>query len=153
MVAFVATTLLTFLGIGLAFVVGKRRPRGTPLTWGEAIVAATYVFLMMFMAYGVVPHQWLDYADNELLWRPDRILAGVSSSGIAMGDDALTMSGSGRILITFQVLRDVIATVVYGVFLALHVVLWGVWQKRGKPRAEVARTSRFGRPLLRKATS
>jgi len=32
----------------------KRRPVGTPLTWGESMVAATYVFFLMFWVYGVV---------------------------------------------------------------------------------------------------
>ena len=46
---------------------------GTPLTWGEAMVAATYVFFLMFWVYGVVPHQWLTWAQNELKWRSDAI--------------------------------------------------------------------------------
>ncbi len=154
MVAFVVSALVVIVGTGAGLAAGRRRPRGTPLTWGEAMVGATLVFGLLIMAYGVTPNQWLSYADNELLWRPDRILLGVSSGGIEFGDAATTMAGSGRILVTYQTLRDVIATVIYGAFLTLHMVAWSKWQKRGKPRADVEpRTSRFGRPLLRRAAS
>ena len=44
--------------------------------WGEAMVAATYVFFLMFWVYGVVPHQWLTWVQNELKWRTDAISSG-----------------------------------------------------------------------------
>ena len=53
---------------------GRRRPVGAPLSWGEAIAAATLVFGLMFWSYGVVPHQWLQWANNELQWTPTRKL-------------------------------------------------------------------------------
>ena len=28
-----------------------------------------YVFGLLFVAYGVVPHQWITHADSELGWR------------------------------------------------------------------------------------
>ena len=34
-----------------------------------------------FLAYGVVPHQWLTHADTELNWRPDKILTGPKVGG------------------------------------------------------------------------
>ncbi len=70
-ISFVITTALTFAAIPY----GKRRPVGKPLTWGEAMAAATYVFFVMFLAYGVVPHQWLTHVQNELGWRADKILS------------------------------------------------------------------------------
>jgi hypothetical protein len=79
MVALVASTLILVAGIVVVFLVGSRRPPGTPVTWGEALVASTFVFGLMLLAYGIVPNQWLSYADRELLWRPDRILAAVSA--------------------------------------------------------------------------
>jgi hypothetical protein len=149
--AFVTSLLVVFGGIGICLFVGHRRPVGTPVTWGEAFVGATFVFALMTVAYGIVPHQWLTYADNELLWRPDRVLLGLSSAGIKMGNAGKTISGSGRIIVSYQALRDVIAAVLYGIFLTLHVVLWGVWQKRGRSKSALEPTSRFGRPVIRKA--
>lgn len=153
MAAFVSSMIILFLGVALCMYVGARRPLGTPLTWGEAMVAGTYAFGLMLLAYGIVPHQWLTYADNELLWRPDKLLVGISSAGVVWGDDAKSLGGTGRVLINYQAIRDIIATVLYVVFLGGQMYLWAIWQKRGRKKpgdVEEAR-SRFGRPVLRKA--
>ena len=71
-VAFVGTVGLTLAAIPY----GKRRPVGSPLTWGQAMLAATYVFALFFLAYGIVPHQWLTHEQNQLNWRADRIWVG-----------------------------------------------------------------------------
>lgn len=142
---------MLFLGVGVCLFSARRRPVGTPLTWGEAFLAATFVFGLMMLAYGIVPHQWLDFADNELLWRPDKILLGISSAGVKMGDAAKAMGGSGRILVSYQALRDIVVTILYVGFMAGQMVLWAAWQKRGRPKAAVEPTSRFGRPVIRKA--
>ena len=149
MVAFLVSFAVLVAGAGFGLFVGSKRPPGTPVTWGEAFVAGTYVFAMMLLAYGIVPHQWLSFADNELLWRSDKLLIGVSGSGVKLGAAAKTMGGTGRILVTFQALRDMIAAVIYIVFLSGQVWLWAVWQKRGRKKPEVERASVFGRPLLR----
>jgi hypothetical protein len=152
-VAFISAMLAVFLGVGICMFVGSRRPIGTPLTWGEAMVAGTFVFAVMLLAYGVAPHQWLAYADNALLWRADKLLVGISSAGVVWGQKAKNLGGSGRIIINYQAIRDIIASVIYIVFLSGQVYLWSVWQKRGRRKpgdVEEAR-SRFGRPVLRKA--
>ncbi len=153
MVALLVSILILVGGIGIAMAMGQRRPIGTPFTWGEAFVTATFVFALMLVAYGVVPNQWLLYADKELLWRSDKPLVGISSAGVKWGLKAKTLGGSGRILINYQAIRDLIAATLYIVFLAGQMILWSVWQKRGrkKPGDVEAATSRFGRPVLRKA--
>jgi len=151
--AFVSSVIVTVLMVAICLFVGSRRPIGTPVTWGEAMVGGTWVFAIMLLAYGVVPHQWLAFADNELLWRPDKLLVGISSAGVVWGNKAKTLGGTGRILINYQAIRDIVATVIYGVGLGGQMVLWSVWQKRGRKKpgeVEEAR-SRFGRPVLRKA--
>src|SRR5947208_16513116 len=135
MAAFVSSMLVLLFGVGICLSVGRRRPVDAPLTWGEAFLAATFGFAMMIVAYGVIPHQWLNYADNELLWRPDRILLGISSAGLKMGDAAKAMGGSGRILISYQALRDIVAATLYIVFLGAQMYLWAIWQKRGRAKA------------------
>lgn len=143
MVAFVLSLLVAVGSIVGALRYMKRRPVGTPLTWGEAMLAATFVFFVLFLAYGVVPHQWLTWADNELNWRPDRILAGPGEIFTALPFE-----------LTYLVMRDVVVSVIYGAFLAAQVVLWKVWQGRGtaKPadRRELEK-SPFGRPLVKEA--
>ncbi len=121
----------------------KRRPVGTRLTWGEAMLAATFVFFVLFLAYGVVPHQWLTWADTELNWRPDRILVGPGEVFTFLPFE-----------LTYQVMRDIVVSGIYGAFLAAQVVVWKVWQGRGtaKPadRRELEK-SPFGRPLVKGA--
>ncbi len=153
MAAFVSSMIAMMLMVAVCLYVAGRRPIGTPLTWGEAMVAGTWVFGIMMLAYGIVPHQWLNYADNELLWRPDKLLVGISSGGVVWGNDAKNLGGTGRILINYQAIRDIVASVLYIVFLGGQMYLWSVWQKRGRKKpgdVEEAR-SRFGRPVLRKA--
>ena len=151
MAAFVSSLVILFLGVGICLFIGRRRPLGTPLTWGEAFVAATFVFGLMVVAYGVIPHQWLDYADNELLWRPDRILLAISANGITFGDAAKAVTARGRIFISYQTIRDFVAAGLYIVFLGVQMYMWAAWQKRGRSKAGLEPTSRFGRPLIRKA--
>jgi hypothetical protein len=150
-VAFFASLAITIIGTAIIWRVGQKRPPGTPVTWGEALVAAVFVFGLMLMAYGVVPNEWLRWADNQLLWRSDRILLAVSAKGIKFGDKAATFGGAGRVRVSYQSLRDIIATVIYGVFLGGHVALWAAWQKRGQPKkgAGIEPVSTYGRPLVR----
>jgi len=149
--AVLVSILLLVIGIAVILLVGRRRPIGTPVTWGEAFVGATWVFALMLLAYGIVPNQWLAYADNELLWRADKLLLGISSAGVKFGDKAKTMGGTGRILINYQAIRDIIAATIYIVFLAGQVWLWAIWQKRGRKKPEVELSSAFGRPVVREA--
>ena len=151
MVALVVSTLMLIAGILVVLAVGRRRLPGTPVTWGEAFLGGTFIFALLMLAYGVVPHQWLTYADNDLLWRPDKLMLGISGEGVKVGDAASELGGTGRIIVNAQAVRDIIAAVIYIVFLGLQIWLWSVWQKRGRKAPEVELSSRFGRPLMRKA--
>jgi hypothetical protein len=149
-VAVIACNIMLFLGIGICLWVGKRRPLGTPVTWGEAFLAGTFVFALMMLAYGVIPHQWLNYADNDLLWRKDKFALGWSPPfGIKWGHLAKTVSGEGRILVSFEAVRDMIAAGFYIVFLGGQIALWSAWQKRGRKQPELDVSSAFGRPVVR----
>ncbi len=141
MVAFVVSLAVTVACIAAGLSRMKRRPLDTPLTWGEAMLAATFVFFVLFMAYGVVPHQWLTWADNELNWRPDRLLAGPGAVFEKLPFE-----------LTYLVLRDVVVSAIYGAFLLAQVVVWRLWQTRGKAGAgdqPELETSPFGRPLVK----
>ena len=157
MVAFAVSLLLLVVMVAAVVGYGTRRPSGASLTWGEAMVAATVVFLVMFFAYGVVPHQWLAWADNELEWRSDKI--GIPMGPIANGpgirDNLLFPDGiplpNGRFIVTAQVLRDIVAAGLYIVFLLAQIKMWLWWQKRDKvkPADQGELTSAYGRPLVR----
>ena len=145
MVALVVSLLIAFGGFGAMVAYGKRRPVGAPLSWGEAMLAATLAFALMFWAYGVVPHQWLTYAGNELNWRPDQDVAGPK----------LPFTGNEGVIeyllpfsVNYETLNHIGAVVIYGVFLAMHVAAWSIWQNRGKAKP-LELTSSYGRPLVK----
>lgn len=141
--AFIAALVVT-LGLSLLVIpIGKRRPVGKSLSWGEAVAAATFVFALMFLAYGVVPHQWLTHAQNELRWRADRIYIGHS----ATAEHRWTWL---PLDVTLQAMGDIVAVIIYGGFLTLHIVMFAWWQNRGKVKPAELPTSTFGRPLVRR---
>jgi hypothetical protein len=104
--------------------IGKRRPVDRKATWGEAIFGSTYVFAVMFVAFGVVPHQWIDHADKELGWRKDKIIFG-----------------------PFDILKP---KAFGGPFPFTMIYLFNWWQKRGDVKPKEVETSTYGRPLVRK---
>ena len=141
MVAFVFSVLVTIAGAAVVVAYAGRRPVGTPLTWGEAMVASMFLFFLMFLAYGIVPHQWLTWADNELGWRSDKILFGPGDAF----DTALPFT------LTYLVVRDLIATGIYIVFFGAQIYLWMWWQNRGREKPKEIETSAYGRPLVKPA--
>lgn len=147
MVAFVGSIIISILLIASITWFARRRPAGTSLSWGEAMLAATYAFFGLFWVYGVVPHQWLTYAEAELGWRPDRYLAGPSGTG-ALTDVPMNIS--------YETLSHLVAVTIYGIFLGIHVALWAIWQGRGdkvdrRRKALEEKTTAYGRPLARRA--
>jgi hypothetical protein len=144
-VAFITSLLIGMAGCVAVFVYGRRRPIGASLTWGQAMLAATFAFLMFFWWYGVIPHQWLAWADNELGWRRDKYLIHAGAPLFNQG-----WLDWWPLDITWEALRDVIVVGIYGLALGLHVLLWAVWQDRAKERPLEIPASRYGRPLVRK---
>ena len=138
MVALGISLFVTFGLVAFIFWYGSRRPVGGTITWGEAMAAATLVFMLLFLAYGIVPHQWLTYADNELQWRADKLL-------VAPGNAVIPFT------VTYKVIRDLVAVAIYGLFLGLHVYMWSWWQNRGKAKPKEIETSSYGRPLVKQA--
>ena len=139
MFAFLLSLGITIGLSALAMWYGRRRPVGTPLSWGEAMAAATYVFLIIFLIYGVVPHQWLAFADNEWGWRRDKLVFGPGD----IVHNALPFE------VTYEAVRDIIAAGIYIVALGAQIALWSMWQNRGKEKPKEIETSAFGRPLVR----
>ncbi len=145
MVAFTLSVVVTIVLTAAILAYMKRRPAGTPVTWGEAMFGSMIVFFLLFWIYGVVPHQWLAWADNELNWRSDKLFVG---PGEVL--KAQAQGGSFPFTITYVVIRDLIAVVIYGIAIAGNIAVWMMWQNRGKPKAEPApELSTFGRPLRR----
>ncbi len=139
---FFISLLLCVVAFGVFMVLVRRPKSELPTTWAQAMLGALAIFALFLLIYGVVPHEWLTWADSKLGLREDKILL-----------DTKPIKFSGRAL------RDIVATVIYIVFLGFNTWMWIAWQKRGtakpKPAAaaatpEPAGTSAFSRPLTKK---
>ncbi len=147
-VAFVVSVLVANILVMGIMAYAKRRPVGARTSWGEAMVGSTVVFFILFWIYGVVPHQFLVFADSELNWRSDRFLVG----------PPLFWDSSQNLLqwmlpfdITYRVLRDILVVVIYNLYLAGNIATFSIWQNRGKelPSTDLENKSQYGRPLVK----
>lgn len=144
--AFIVSFVVT-VAMSLAIIpYGKRRPTGTPFSWGEAMFAATYIFFVLFLAFGVVPHQWIDHADKDLGWSRDKLLFG--PGGILKPESA---GGWNPITLQYEAIRDTLVVVIHLVFFGLFMYLAVWWQKRGDVKPKELPTSSYGRPLVKKS--
>ncbi|MFT7474423.1 MAG: hypothetical protein ACI81L_001348 [Verrucomicrobiales bacterium] len=147
MVEFIVSLIVTVLSLSVYHWYVARTPVDKKMTWGEAMVAALYVFYVFFWIYGVVPHYWLEWADKGLGWRAD---VNFELFGILRSQSA---GGWFPFNIPMIVLRDIIAVLIHVVFLAANIWYWNHWQTRAaraQAKEQVVETpSEFGRPLIR----
>jgi hypothetical protein len=138
---FISLLLCAAAFAGFMWLVRQPKPE-LPATWAQSMLGALAVFALFLLIYGVVPHEWLTWADSKLGLREDKIF--LSTRPIKI---------SGRTI------RDTVAATLYIVFLGMNTVMWMMWQKRGtaKPKAtpaaatpEPAGTSAFSRPVTKK---
>ncbi len=141
-VSFVGTVLLSLAIIPY----GKRRPVGAPFSWGEAMIAGTYIFGLLFLAFGVVPHQWIDHADKDLGWSKDNIILG--PGGFLKPQ---SQGGWNPVTLQYEAVRDIVVVVLHLIFFGLYMWLAVWWQKRGDVKPKEIPTSTYGRPLVKKA--
>lgn len=144
--AFIASFFGSIALTLVAIPFGKRRPVGKPMSWGEAMLAATYAFGVMFLAFGVAPHQWIDHADKELGWSRDNIIYG--PGGILKPQSA---GGWNPITLQYEAVRDIVVVQIHVVYFGLLIFMWVWWQKRGQVKTTEVEVSSFGRPLVKKA--
>jgi len=162
--AFLTSIVVSLLMTGAIIWEGKRRPPGAKLTWGEAMIAALFIFTLLLMIYGVVPDRWLRYADSELKWRTDKIgipmgpmghflhnTLGIGSATNVIAPKGIKFFGRGKIVISANTIENIISTLIYGVGIMGHILMIMWWQKRGKKpaTATLEKTSAYGRPLVR----
>lgn len=143
--AFLFSLVLTTALALVAIPFGKRRPKSRPTTWGEAMLGCVYTFFVWFLAFGVVPHQFIDHADKELGWRKDKLLNGPFNILQAKAN-----GGFFPFTLSYEALRDILVIVIHVYFIALMLFLFSWWQKRDAVVSKEVATSSYGRPLVRK---
>jgi hypothetical protein len=138
MVAFFFPLLLMLAMVAPIPWLMQRRPADAPVTWGEAMVGAMWVTGILFLAFGIIPHQFIVWADSDLGWRSDRFLVG---PGEVL--DGLPF------VVPYTALRDIMVVNLHVIFAVGMVMLWGRWQTRGaKPAGDDTISSDYGRPLV-----
>lgn len=136
------SSLLLFGGIGAVVVMARRPKSPEPTTWAQTILGVIGFFALMTLAYGIVPHEWLNFASAHLKW----------------GEDTFFVKNNS--VLPFNIDRragaDTVATLLYVVFAVVQVLLFAMWQKRPVAEAgadapaegrKAAGTSRYGRPV------
>ena len=128
-----------------------RRPKpDRPATWAECIAGAVGVFALMTLAYAVIPHEWITFSDKYLQWDTTSLRVPEQPEDAVLPVELAVQHRQARRSATSS------SSVIYVVFFGLNLALFAVWQKRGQEKPEAAsrrqpRTSRFGRPLRRRA--
>ena len=145
-VAFLFSFFLTIVLALAALPYAKRRKKGTPVSWGEAMLASTYVFGVLFIAFGVVPHQWIDHADKNLGWTKAKIVHGPGGILKPQAD-----GGWLPLTLQYEAIRDTVVVLIHVFYFGLMMFLWSKWQKRGETKSTEVVTSTYGRPLVKKA--
>jgi hypothetical protein len=134
-------------------IVGLRRPKSDkPTTWAQAMAGSVYVFGLFLLAYAIIPHEFITYADKYLQWGKDKYVI-KSTTPIPF-----FTSFNWPVSIDAQAVRDIAVVTIYIVFFAVNIALFVMWQNRkvktpddAEEKTVVVGRSRFGRPLKAKA--
>lgn len=140
------TSLIASTGLSLVVIpYGKRRPADKKASWGEAMLGSAYAFGVMFLAFGIVPHQWIDHADKDLKWDRTKLLFG--PGGILKPQSE---GGWNPITLQYEAIRDVVVVLIHVYFFGLLLFLFLWWQKRGEVKSTEVAVSTYGRPLVKR---
>ena len=112
------------------------------MTWARATVAAFIAWIALVFFFGMVPSEWLNYAQTDLDW---------SSQRVAVSIPPFLMLGN-EVDISWAVVKDLISANYHVVMLVVVAVFAIQVQKmrEGRPaEAEAEKVSPYGRPLVR----
>ncbi|MEA1902587.1 MAG: hypothetical protein U9N56_03570 [Actinomycetota bacterium] len=131
------STTLVLAGASFLWVLNQR------MTWTRAAVAAMIAWLALVFFFGMVPSEWLNFAQTDLEW---------SSQNIAFTVPPILVLGN-EVDISFAVIKDAIS----GGYIVAMLGVAGVFTlqlqkiKDGRPAsaAPVEPKSPYGRPLVK----
>lgn len=144
MTALLVSTVFSLIMTGAFGMWSNRRAADDHMSWGESGVLSVYLMFLLFVVFGIVPHQWLTLAENEWSFRADRIW---DAWGLIT---AQSQGGWFPFEITYRVLSDSFAAVIYIIYLGAMIFLWIKWQGRGEVKKAELPTSTYGRPLVKR---
>jgi hypothetical protein len=146
------SSLIFILGTGAVVALTKRPKPAEAPTWAQAMLGAVATFALMWLAYGTIPHEWLQFSNSYLHWNESAFLVHKGQK-IAGPIHWLNFD------INKRAITDAVAAGIYVVMLGLNVFLFSAWQKRPAAKVDdsakagdetVVGTSAYGRPLTAK---
>jgi hypothetical protein len=116
------------------------------MTWARALFAAFVAWIELVIIFGMVPSEWLNYAQTDLDW---------SSQRVALTIPPILVLGN-QVEISYAVLKDAISMGYHIVMLAAAAIFALQLQKmkQGAPAAAEKPQPRspYGRPLIKGGT-
>lgn len=151
--AIIVDLVLLFWFVHTVAMVASRRPQPADhkASWAACYLGAVGTFALMALAYGVVPHEWMEFANGYLQW------GDTSKFLFRSNQEMLFFPWNWPFNFDYPALRDIVVSGIYVVLLGLNIFLFAKWQDRKKVADEApaveetapAKRSRFGRPLRR----
>jgi hypothetical protein len=151
-------TTLLFIAMLTPVVIAVRRPKlKQKATWAQAMGGAIFVWALMILAYGSIPHEWLQYASSYHKWDESHFL-------VRSGQELFGPFHWLNLSVDKRAIADAVASVIYLVMLGMNIYLFAAWQKRPEAKDDatttttttttatdkVVGTSAFGRPVTAK---
>jgi len=141
-------SVIFVLALGFVmFLISKPKPVEPP-TWAQCMLGAVATFALMLLAYGTIPHEWLNFSNSYMKWNAAKF--------IVHGGQKIGPIHWLNFDINKQALSDTGAVVIYAVMLTLNVILISKWQKRpiatdtttaSSAEERVVGESAYGRPV------
>jgi hypothetical protein len=136
LIAFASSQMLV-VGLLFVFVLNQR------MTWARALFAATVTWVELVIIFGMVPSEWLNFAQTDLNWSSQRV-ALVIPPVLVLGND---------VEISWEVVKDSISMGYHIVMLVAAAVFALQLQKmnQGAPASAEKPQARspYGRPLIK----
>ena len=135
-------TVIFVIGLAIAFyLVRKPKKSDEPATWAQTFLGALAVWVMLTLGYGVIPSEWIIFANSYLNF---------DSSTFVLHKNSVVPFD-----ITRDKVNDAVAAGIYVVVLVINVYLFAAWQKRkvvepvSAQEGEAAPTEASGGPFAR----
>lgn len=135
LIVFGATTL-ALVGATFLWVLNQK------MTWSRAMVASMIAWVALVFYMGMVPSEWLNFAQTDLVWSGQKVFVTIPPI-LVLGN---------QVDISYATLKDLINVGYYHVVLIGAAVLALQMQKMklGRPaKARVEPVSPYGRPLVK----
>jgi hypothetical protein len=134
--AFAASQMMVVGGL-FVWVLNQR------MTWARATIAALITWIALVFFFGMVPSEWLNYAQTDLDWSSQRVAVAIPPP-LVLGN---------TVELSWAMVKDSISMGYHIVMLVVSAVLALQIQKikDGRPAsaAPVEKTSPYGRPLVK----